>query len=183
MLLFCAWKWYVNPNELNDQNSLNKSLSIYINGKKYYQLYLYKETNRPVPLDAKYSLYLSNSLNANSNKMIQLQDGSMLIKKSNSKHIGSYVCMVNNSRGFNYRHVYLNVVPLTVQLSNNEILNGKIQYGIFNRNQATNQPNFKSIKSHDHADHLLSTPIIIIITISIVSFVLIVLLVCFYKHL
>jgi hypothetical protein len=52
----------------------------------------------------------------------------------------------NDSRKFNNRHVYLNVVPLTVQLSNNEILNGKIQYGIFNRNQATNQPNFEIVK-------------------------------------
>jgi len=159
---------------------MNRSSSIYINGIKYYQLDLKMETNRPVLLNAKYSLYLSKSLNENLNEIVQLQDGSMLIKKFSSKNIGSYACMVNNSRGFNYRHVYLNVAPLTAQLNNKEILNSEIHYDILNHKQATNQLNFKS---HDHADQLLTTPIIIIISISTVSVILIVFLVCFYKHL
>ena len=166
-----------------NQNVINKSSIIYVNGIKYQQLDLDKESNMPVQLNTKYSFYLSKSLNTNQNEMVQLEDGSMLIKKFNSKNIGSYLCMVNNSRGFNYRHVNLNVAQITAQLNNRETLSNEIHYDIFNPNQATNQLNFKSLKTPDHADQLISTPIIIIISISTVSLILIVFLVCFYKHL
>ena len=169
---------------------MNKTQTVSLNGVTYFQLELAKEVNRPVQLNSKFSLFLSKSLNARVNNLVQLEDGSFLIKKFNSTNIGSYLCVANNSRGFNYRRVCLS------QSSGNEIpaqpvanIANEIRYDILiNSNQgsaATSQLNFKSPKSTDFInkpEHLLSTPVIIIISVSTVSVVLIVFLVCFYKH-
>lgn len=50
---------------------------------------------------------MSKSLNPD--EYNQLDDGSLIINKINHKHVGYYLCLVNNSRGFNYKRIFVNL--------------------------------------------------------------------------
>lgn len=84
--------------------------------------------------------------------------------------------MVNNSRGFNYKKIHLNVATNGDKLKETiETRSGTGNY------QFKGTLSFKSLKSTVNDRQLLSTPVFVIIFICAVSAVLVCFLVYFYK--
>jgi hypothetical protein len=44
------------------------------------------------------------------NENIEITDSYLLINQATYHDIGYYLCIINNSRGYNYRKAYLNVI-------------------------------------------------------------------------
>lgn len=101
------FQWFIRYDEYYQNHQFdwslisNKTSPIYYNDETYYPLDLSKKIN------TKLSFLLSKSLNPN--EYNQLDDGSLIINKINLKHVGYYLCLVNNSRGFNYKRMFVNL--------------------------------------------------------------------------
>ena len=130
------------------------------------------------------TLKISSQMRMPRSNIHQLRDGSLIIERVNTKHTGHYLCFAKNSRGFNYRKAFVKVndIHLGDNFQGEGSLKPELLHNIFNSpRDVFNSFNQVPQANNPQPTPLISTPIIFIVTISLVSIVIIIFLMYFYK--